>query len=327
MQVTPFPGAAPIPYAAAAAVQAGGRYFQETILPGLIDRYFHSKPSKFTPYTNSSNTTAFSRTMPSRYATRRYRPRRRFPRRRRFYGRRRTRRFPRRRFMRKRRLGSARRSRWSDMSNNRGGPLFYPQRLNAKFHFNYDITLTPVTAVTKQTIRTANAFQPIQGDIHQPRGWNELKAIYSNYEVIGAKVTVTFRFNNEDNEVEQNPVICFLTADNDGAYYPANQDEFYEKAVTNTKWKKLVYGKNTSVTISRYCPAKEFFGDASATTNVAAMTSAPPATNNLTYGGVYESAGGATLHTHTRIVFYTRLTKPLDHVPPSDGAPAAAAPE
>jgi len=326
MQVTPFRGAAPIPYAAAAAVQAGGRYFQESILPGLIDRYFHSRPRKFTPYTNSTNTTSIRsspRTMPYRYASRRRGRRRgsRFSARYRAFGHR-TRMVPRRRRpLRSRRTFksvSRRKSKFVDMANNRSGPLFYPFKLNAKFHFFHEETLDPAaTLVDFFSIRTANAFSPIDGNSHQPRGWAQLKDIYSNYEVIGMKIRVTFRFDQPDEEVEQNPVICFITRDDSGTYYPVIHQEFYEKAITNTKWKKLVYNKNTSTTISMYCPAKEFFADKSATQNVAVMTAAPAATPHCNIGVVYPAVNGAKVVATTHCTFYTRLSKPIDLVPAS----------
>jgi len=198
-----------------------------------------------------------------RYVTRRK------PRRRRGYGRfclrsRRYRRyFARRpRYMR-RRLGRRFKFRWSDMANNRSGPFFYPHKLNVKFHYHYEIGLFNggVEFWANDVVRTFNAYGPVQGDANQPCGWSQLNTIYDKYEVIGCKVRVVFRWNKFDNEIEQNSVIVYCTRDNDGVYYSTKQRDFYEKAVTNTKWKKLKYGKQNYVIITMYCSVLEFVSD------------------------------------------------------------------
>lgn len=233
----------------------------------------------------------------------------------------RTRMVPRRRRpMRKRRTFNNKRpsSNWIDMSNNRSGPLFYPRKLNAKFHWHHEVTQNPAaTFYTTDYLDTANAYKPYNGSTHQPRGWDQLAETYANYEVIGVKVRVSFRFTNPDFEVEQNPVLCYLTRSSAVLNYPTTQLDLYEKAMINTKWKKLVYGRDQVKTLSMYCPAKEFFTDKSATTNVALMTAAPPLSGALSFGCVYPAINGAQTVATIHCTYYTRLSKPIVQVPVS----------
>jgi len=211
-----------------------------------------------------------------------------------------------------------RRSAWMDMANNRSGPLFYPRKLNAKFHWHHEVEQNPLANLySNNVIKTANAYEPYPTSTHQPRGWDQLNAIYTNYEVIGVKVTVSFRWSNPDVDIEQNPALCYLTRSNATANYPETQLDLYEKAMINTKWKKLVYGRDQVKRISMYCPAKEFFADKSATSNVAAMTAAPPATGTLSFGCVYDDVGGALTIATIHAIYYVCLSSPIDQVPVS----------
>jgi len=130
--------------------------------------------------------------------------------------------------------------------------------------------------------------------------------------VIGVKVRVSFCWSNPDFEVEQNPVLCYLTKSNSTANYPQTQLDIYEKAMINTKWKKLVYGRGSARTLTMYCPAKEFFADKSVSSNVVAMTFVFPATGSLSLGCVYAAINGVKIIATIHCTYYTRLLSLID---------------
>lgn len=87
----------------------------------------------------------------------------------------------------------------------------FPPSAIVKLKYADQVAITPTVGVTAGTIYRANgAFDPYQpAGGHQPMGFDEYMALYTNFTVMGSKISVTF--SNGSDDITQGPMVCGLS--------------------------------------------------------------------------------------------------------------------
>lgn len=113
-----------------------------------------------------------------------------------------------------------------------------PTKFATKMRYNQSVVLSPTAASTPalHVFRANSLYDPDYTGIgHQPRGFDQLMALYDHFVVVGAKITVTFIGQNNNNSnficgislAADNPI---LGSRNDYMEYPNTSHAI----VTNT---------------------------------------------------------------------------------------------
>lgn len=148
-----------------------------------------------------------------------------------------------------RRKGPARRRRSLPLN---GFPDKWVGRLKYTDFITLDSTATGSAVPTYHTMRANSLYDPDRsGSGHQPRGFDQLSAIYDHYCVIGSKITV--HFENDVDAVNEAGQYCFLMLD-DTANVPGSLIDLTEESNRT----KLAYKQRSSVSSRNLSLSKNF---------------------------------------------------------------------
>ena len=139
-----------------------------------------------------------------------------------------------------------------------GFPDKWVGRLKYSDFITLDSTALGSAVPTYHTFRANSLFDPDKtGQGHQPRGFDQLAAIYDHYCVIGSKITV--HFENDVDNLQTAGQYCFLMMD-DTAQVPGSLIDLSEESNRN----KLAYkprntvGSNSITLTKKFSPYKMF---------------------------------------------------------------------
>lgn len=130
-----------------------------------------------------------------------------------------------------------------------------PKKFKTKLIYSELFSLDPATGATTGYVFSANGlYDPnITSTGHQPRGFDQLMAMYDHYTVIGSKIVV--RFDNQDNS---EPALVAIRLSDDGTYSSNITDTLEDPSV-----RVKTLGGNTgnpTVTLTKACNPSKFLG-------------------------------------------------------------------
>lgn len=150
----------------------------------------------------------------------------------------------------------------------------FPSNKICKFRYCEIITLDPATAVPSVHYFSANGLHDpnITGTGHQPLGWDQWKAFYNHYAVLGAKCTVRVCPNNSSASV---PAACVSLFLNDDTTLDVT-DPFVrmEKGMGRNVLFNPNQGMDKAITLKSFFSAKKFFNVKDVKDNITRIGSA-----------------------------------------------------
>lgn len=159
---------------------------------------------------------------------------------------------PYRRRRRKRRFKRRRKRRYG---YNPFGKTLLGNKHACKLRYHDFISLDPAAAgIPAVHVFSCNGIYDtdITGTGHQPRGFDEISALYDHYTVVGAKLTATFTVNTLAADV-----ICGIAQKDDAVVYTAINNYMESR---NVKSRGLIVGQGPLVTLISKASPKKFLG-------------------------------------------------------------------
>lgn len=147
----------------------------------------------------------------------------------------------------------------------RGLPLTgFPNRTIARMRYGHQFTLDATAiAPAKQVYSCNSCYDPdLTGTGHQPRGFDQMMAVYNHCTVIGAKITARFMNPGNTNLVPSNVGIA-ISAGAEFVSTSTLQDVLENKYVTRPRLAGpmgLTNGGANSVVLTKKFSSKRFFG-------------------------------------------------------------------
>lgn len=121
------------------------------------------------------------------------------------------------------------------------------------------------------SIRAGGAGAPFPGG-GQPRGWNQLEALWTHYVVLGARIKIQFMPGSEPGEDVRHPIICYMALQNTPSQPVLSARSAMEDR--NTASRAWTPGQRT-VSLYKNYSCRKFFGvkDPSDNVQLSAQTS------------------------------------------------------
>lgn len=130
----------------------------------------------------------------------------------------------------------------------------------ARLRYVQKIVLDPGTGgIATYRFRANGASDPDQTSItvgHQPLGWDQWSTFYSNYQVLGSKMTAMAHIQNS----QSTPVMVTILCNDDVTYAPSNIETVLEQGQAKYKYLQARTAAPSFTKLTSYYSPRKIFG-------------------------------------------------------------------